>query len=58
MYWFLLKLVLLTFVPLPIHPKLSRPDRSKNFWTFECDEWKSPYQVARVFYNDNKVKNS
>ena len=46
MYWLLLKLVVLSFVPLPINPKLTRPDPTKNFWTFACDEWRSPYQLA------------
>ena len=50
MYWLLLKLVVLTFVPLPLNPKLTRPDPKKNLWTFACDGWKSPYQLAKVFY--------
>jgi hypothetical protein len=50
MYWFLLKLVALALLPLPIHPKLTRPDPKKNFWTFECDEFKSPYELARLVY--------
>ena len=52
MYWLLLKLVFLTFVPLPINPKVTRPDPKKLFWTFTCDEFKSPYQLARMFYTD------
>jgi hypothetical protein len=51
--WLLLKLVLVTFVPLPVNPKLTRPDPKKNFWTFACDEWKSPYQLARVIYAES-----
>ena len=50
MYWFLLKILALTFLPLPIHPKLTRPDPKKNFWTFECDEFKSPYELAKLVY--------
>lgn len=54
MYWLLLKLVFLTFVPLPINPKVTRPDPQKLFWTFTCDEFKSPYQLARMFYTDTR----
>jgi hypothetical protein len=51
--WFLL---ILTFVPLPVNPKLTRPDPKKNFWTFACDEWKSPYQLARWRYESGPQK--
>jgi hypothetical protein len=54
MYWLLLKLVALSFVPLPVNPKLTRPDPKKNFWTFACDEWRSPYQLAVMHYVDAK----
>ena len=54
MYWLLFKLVLASFVPLPINPKLTRPDPVKNFWTFSCDEWRSPYQLAVMHYVDSK----
>jgi hypothetical protein len=54
MYWLLLKLTLLTFVPLPVNPKLTRPDPIKNFWTFECEKWISPYQMAVMYYVDHK----
>lgn len=53
MFWILLKLVVMTFVPLPIHPKLTRPDPKKNFWTFTCDDFKSPYQIAHQFYTQD-----
>ena len=53
MYWFLFKLMVLTFVPLPINPRVARPDPKKLFWTFECDEFKSPYQIAKIFYTDS-----
>jgi hypothetical protein len=56
MFWILLKLVFFTFVPLPIHPKITRPDPKKNVWTFACDEFKSPYQIAKVFYLENSKK--
>lgn len=49
-------LLLLTFVPLPVNPKLTRPDPKKNFWTFACDEWKSPYQLARWRYESGPQK--
>lgn len=45
-----MKLVVLIFVPLPIDPKLTRPDPKKNLWTFTCDAWMSPYQLAKVAY--------
>jgi len=47
MYWTLFKILVVTFAPLPVNPKLTRPDPKKNFWTFACDEWKSPYQLIR-----------
>ena len=50
MWWVLFKLMVMTFVPLPINPKINRPDRTKLFWTFTCDEFKSPYQIAKIFY--------
>ena len=52
-WWLLLKLILVTFVPLPINPKLTRPDPKKNFWTFSCDEWKSSYQLVKVAYAES-----
>jgi hypothetical protein len=52
MYWLLLKLTLLTFVPLPVRPKLTRPDPTKNSWTFECDGFTSCFNVAKIFYTD------
>lgn len=52
MYWLLLKLVVLSFVPLPVNPKITRPDPAKNFWTFECDAFTSCFKVAKVFYTD------
>lgn len=56
MLWFILKLIAVSFVPLPIHPKLTRPDPKKNFWTFACDEFKSPYQLIRKFYTQSNFK--
>lgn len=50
--WWLL--FTLSFVPLPVNPKLTRPDPKKNFWTFTCDEWKSPYQLVKIHYLDPK----
>lgn len=50
MYWILLKMVVLSFVPLPFNPKLTRPDPVKNLWTFTCDEWRSVYQLAVAHY--------
>ena len=52
MYWILFNVIVLTFVPLPIHPKITRPDPKKNFWTFECDAFTSCFKVARIFYTD------
>jgi hypothetical protein len=57
MYWLLFKLVLCTLVPLPIHPKITRPDPKKYFWTFTCDEFKSPYQLAKLFYLETGKEN-
>jgi hypothetical protein len=58
MYWILFKIIVLAFVPLPIHPKITRPDPKKNFWNFSCDEFKSPYQLAKVFYTEDLVVKS
>ena len=52
MNWNLFKIVLTVFVPLPINPRLKRPDPAKNFWTFECDGFTSCFQAAKVFYTD------
>ena len=49
----MLKLIALAVVPLPINPKLTRPHPKKNLWTFACDEWKSPYQIAKAFYAES-----
>lgn len=52
-YWALLKIAVLTFVPLvPINPKLTRPDPAKNAWVFECESFTSCFDVARIFYRD------
>jgi hypothetical protein len=51
-WWLLLKMIVLTFVPLPINPRVKRPDPSKNFWTFECDGFTSCFETAKVFYTD------
>lgn len=52
MYWVFLKFVILTFVPLPIHPKLNRPDPKKNMWIFSCDGFTSCFETAKIFYKD------
>jgi hypothetical protein len=49
----MIKLVALSFVPLPINPRLARPDPKKLFWTFTCDEFKSPFQIAKIFYTES-----
>ena len=50
MYWQLFQIIVFTFVPLPIHPKIKRPDPTKNLWTFECEGFTSCYDLAKVFY--------
>ena len=52
MYWALFKILFATFVPLPINPRLKRPDPSKNLWTFECDGFTSCFEAAKIFYKD------
>ena len=53
MYWALLKIVFLTFVPIvPINPKLTRPDPAKNSWVFECESFTSCFDAARIFYRE------
>jgi len=51
-WWLVFKMVVLSFLPIPVNPKLTRPDSKKNFWTFECDGFTSCFQVAKVFYKD------
>lgn len=55
MYWLLFKIVVLTFVPLPLNPKLARPDPKKHFWTFECDGFTSCFETAKIFYTDTRA---
>jgi hypothetical protein len=50
MYWLFLKLFILSIAPIPINPKLSRPDPVKNSWVFECDGFTSGYQIAKAKY--------
>jgi len=50
MLWILFKMFVLTFAPLPIHPKITRPDPKRNVWMFSCDEFKSPFQLISAFY--------
>jgi len=52
MWWLLFKVVVLTFAPLPLNPKLTRPDPTKNFWTFECDGFTSCFDTAKIFYKE------
>lgn len=46
-FWNILKAVFLVFVPLPVYPRLNRPDPTKNVWTFECLGFTSVYQEAK-----------
>lgn len=52
MLWVFLKCVTLFFIPLPVDPKLTRPNPTKNLWTFECSEWKSGFQHFKIFYTE------
>jgi hypothetical protein len=52
MYWLFLKLLVLTFAPLPLNPKLARPDPAKNFWTFECTGFTSCFKTFKIFYTE------
>ena len=52
MYWQIFEIIFLTFVPLPINPRLKRPDPAKNMWTFECDGFTTCFQEAKIFYTD------
>lgn len=54
MYWFLARLLVLVFAPLPVGARITRPDRTKNEWVFTCREWKSPYRLAQEVYLDAK----
>jgi hypothetical protein len=46
-------MVVVTFIPLPLNPKLTRPDPAKNFWTFECDGFTSCFDTAKIFYKES-----
>jgi hypothetical protein len=50
MYWQLFQIIVFTFVPLPIQPKIKRPDPTKNLWTFECEGFTSCYELSKLFY--------
>ena len=50
MYWTIFKIVFVTLVPLPVNPRLKRPDPTKNMWTFECDGFTSCFEEAKIFY--------
>jgi hypothetical protein len=53
-YWALLKIAVLTFVPLvPINPKLTRPDPAKNAWVFECESFTSCFDLAKAFHRES-----
>jgi hypothetical protein len=52
-WWLLFKMFVMSMLPMPINPKLTRPNPKKNFWTFTCDEWRSPYQLAVMYYVDS-----
>jgi hypothetical protein len=52
MYWTIFKIVFVTFVPLPINPRVKRPDATKNMWTFECDGFTSCFEASKIFYTD------
>jgi len=55
MFWFIGKILALALLPLPINPKVTRPDPKKLFWTFTCDEFKTTYQMVKTFYSNLKV---
>lgn len=55
MYWLVIKLAILTLAPLPIGGQIRRPDPAKNEWIFTCREWKSPYQLIREVYLEQKA---
>jgi hypothetical protein len=56
MYWNLLKLVFATFAPVvPVGSQLKRPDPTKNEWIFSYSELKSPFQLAREVYLEQKA---
>jgi hypothetical protein len=54
MIWTLIYVLTITasaFVPLPVHPKITRVETNK--WTFECEKFTSPYELAKVFYTES-----
>jgi hypothetical protein len=43
----LLYAIISVIIPIPLNPRLNRPDSTKNFWTFECDGFTSVFQEAK-----------
>jgi hypothetical protein len=54
-WWLLFKMVVLTFVPLPLNPKITRPDPNKHFWTFECTGFTSCFKTFKIFYSESRT---
>lgn len=54
MYWFLARLLVLVFSPLPVGARINRPDPAKNEWIFTCREWRSAYSLTRQIWADFK----
>ena len=54
--WTFLKIVALAFVPVPVYPRLNRPDPAKNLWTFECSGFTSVFQEAKVFWKTPAIE--
>lgn len=46
------RFIMASFLPLPLNPRLKRPDPTKNFWTFECDDFTTVYQALKNWYMD------
>jgi hypothetical protein len=56
MYWTLFQVLVVTFAPvLPIGAKWTRVDPGKHEWIFSIREWKSPFELAREVYLEQKA---
>ena len=56
MYWTLFQVFVVTFAPVvPIGTKITRVDPTKYEWLFSFSELKSPFELAREVYLEQKA---
>ena len=56
MYWTLIQVLIVTFAPVvPIGAKITRVDTAKYEWLFSFCKLKSPFELAREVYLEQKA---